>query len=80
VVHAFARSVAAASTYTNAHHDATASMMAAYTGQDVSLLEHMTRTLTGVTLDPALIQPVIDACFAYKLIAHPLMASDVIAR
>jgi NitT/TauT family transport system substrate-binding protein len=80
VVRAFARSVAAASTYTNAHHDATASLMAAYTGQDLGLLEHMTRTLTGVTLEPALIQPVIDACFAYKLIAHPLTASEVIAR
>ncbi len=80
VVHAFARSVAAASTYTNVHHEATASMMAAYTGQDIALLEHMTRTLTGITLDPALIQPVIDACFNYKLIAHPLTARDVIAR
>jgi ABC-type nitrate/sulfonate/bicarbonate transport system substrate-binding protein len=80
IVHAFARSVATASTYTNAHHDATASMMATYTGQDPSLVEHMTRTLTGVTLDPALIQPVIDACFNYKLIAHQLTARDVIAR
>ena len=37
-------------------------------------------TLTGVTLEPSLIQPVIDACLAYKLIAHPLTASDVIVR
>jgi NitT/TauT family transport system substrate-binding protein len=80
IVRAFARSVAAASTYTNAHHDATASMMATYTGQELSLVEHMTRTLTGVTLDPALIQPVIDACYNYKLIAHPLTASDLIAH
>ena len=55
-------------------------MMATYTGQDPSLVEHMTRTLTGVTLDPALIQPVIDACFNYKLIAHQFSARDVIAR
>ncbi len=80
VVRAFARSVATASTYTNAHHEATAEMMATYTGQDPALVEHMTRTLTGVTLDPALIQPVIEACFNYKLIAHPLKAGDIIAR
>ncbi len=80
VIRAFARSVAGASAYTNAHHEATASMMALYTGQDPALVEHMTRTLTGVTLDPALIQPVIDACLAYKLIAHPLAAKDVIVR
>jgi NitT/TauT family transport system substrate-binding protein len=80
LVRAFAHSVATASTYTNAHHEATAAMMASYTGQDPALVEHMTRTLTGVTLEPALIQPVIDACYAYKLIAHPMTASDVIAR
>lgn len=79
VVRAFARSVAASSTYTNAHHDETAAMMAAYTGLQPAVLEHMTRTLTGVTLQPELIQPVIDACLAYKLIEHPLNARDFIA-
>lgn len=80
VVRAFARSVATASAYTNAHPEATAAMMAAYTGQDLALVERMTRTVTGVNLDAALIQPVIDACAAAKLLAHPLRASDVIAR
>lgn len=77
VVKAFARVCAAAGTYTNAHHDETAPMMATFTGIDPALIAHMTRTVSGTVLNASLIQPVIDVSYKYKALKSAFKAQEL---
>lgn len=78
VVKTFARVCAAAAAYTNAHHDETAPMMAEFTGISLPLIARMTRTVSGTTLNPALIQPVIDVSVKYKALKRAFAAQELI--
>lgn len=67
-IDAFARSVREAATFANAHPDATVDALAQFTSVDAAIIRKMTRVEQGTTLDPKLIQPVIDAMAAAKTI------------
>lgn len=75
----FARAIAEAGAYCNAHHDATVELLSDFTKVAPQTIRHMTRTEIGTTLDPREIQPVIDSAAKYKLIAAPFDARDMIA-
>lgn len=77
-VRKFARVVAAAGTYANAHHAETAPIMAEFTGIPVEVMLHMPRALQGVTLSPGLIQPVIAAAAKYGLLKKSFPAQELI--
>ena len=74
----FARILADAARYTNAHHHETAAMVAQFTSIPLSVVEHMNRTPSGTTLDPALLQAVIDAAVKYKAIPAGFPATEMI--
>jgi NitT/TauT family transport system substrate-binding protein len=76
---AFARAMREASIYANAHKPQTVDLLAKYTAIEPSIITKMTRVECGTALDPKLIQPVIDACLKYKLIAASFDARDLIA-
>jgi NitT/TauT family transport system substrate-binding protein len=78
VVKTFARVVAEAATYTNAHHAETVSLLSDFTGVPAADIAHMTRVRNGTTLDPALIQPVIDASVKYGDLKKSFAASELI--
>lgn len=59
-IDAFARALRDAATYANTHHDQTAELIANFTSVDIATVRKMTRVEQSVTLDPKLIQPVID--------------------
>jgi NitT/TauT family transport system substrate-binding protein len=75
----FARILAEAARYTNAHHHETAAMVAQFTSIPLNVIEHMNRTPSGTSLDPALLQTVIDAAVKYKAIPAGFPAADMIA-
>ncbi len=64
----FARALREASIYVNGHEAQTVDLLAKYSGIEPREIAKMTRVQNGTSLDPALIQPVIDACATYKLI------------
>jgi ABC-type nitrate/sulfonate/bicarbonate transport system substrate-binding protein len=74
----FARAMREAATYANAHHDQTADLIAAFTGVDIAVIRKMTRVTLGTSLDPQMIQPVIDAMAKFKAIPAPFDAREMI--
>ncbi len=76
---AFAKAMRDASVYVNAHEAQTVDMLAKFTGIDPADIAKMVRAQGATVLDPAMIQPVIDAAATYKLIAAPFDAREMIA-
>jgi NitT/TauT family transport system substrate-binding protein len=74
----FARILATAAQYTNAHHSETAAMVAQFTSIPLAEIEHMTRTPSGTTLDPSLLQPIVDAAVRYKVLTQGFPAKEMI--
>jgi len=79
-VRTFARVVAAAATYGNAHHAETAPAMAQITGIPLDVMLHIPRASLGATLSPGLIQPVIAAAAKYGSLKKPFPAEELIDR
>ncbi|MFN2460277.1 MAG: hypothetical protein ABR591_06285, partial [Candidatus Velthaea sp.] len=77
-VTAFARVVRDAATYVNGHHADTVDDIAKFTGIDSSIIKRMARTEGATAVEPALIQPVIDAAAHFKDIPARFEAKDLI--
>ena len=77
-VEAFARVVRQSAAYANAHHADTVNDIASFTKLDPASVRKMARTEAGTTLEPALIQPVIDAAAHFKDIPARFDAKDLI--
>ena len=76
---AFAHALHDAAIYVNAHEAQTVDMLAKFTGIEAPEIAKMTRAENATSLDPKTLQPVIDVCAKYKLIAAPFDARDMIA-
>ena len=66
--------------WANAHHDDSAAILAKVSKLDLDRVRSMTRAIWSTTLDPKLMQPVIDIAAKYKLIEAPVNAGDLILR
>jgi NitT/TauT family transport system substrate-binding protein len=78
VVRTFARVVADSAAYVNAHHAETAAVVAEFTSVPMSQVQRMPRSVQGSRLDPALIQPAIDAAAKYGSLKASFPAVDLI--
>jgi NitT/TauT family transport system substrate-binding protein len=78
VVTRFRKVVEAATLYTNAHHTETVDLLASFTGMDPATIGQVHRAVSGTSLDPKLIQPMIDAAAKYKVIPQPFPASALL--
>jgi NitT/TauT family transport system substrate-binding protein len=76
----FARVMEVASAYCNTHQAQTVDLLAAFTKMDPATIASMARTAFAPTLDPVLIQPLIDAAAKYQAIAKSFDARDFIAH
>jgi NitT/TauT family transport system substrate-binding protein len=76
---AFARAMREAALYVNAHPTDTIPLLAKFTSEDPARIAKMHHSSYATTLDPALIQPVIDLCARYKNIPATFDASAMIA-
>lgn len=74
----FARVVAQAAAYTNAHPVETATLLADATAIPLAVIEKMPRVTNGTTVILSQIQPVIDAAARYKAIGDVFPAADVV--
>jgi NitT/TauT family transport system substrate-binding protein len=75
----FAQAMREASAYTNAHMAETVDMVAAYSGIAPAVVAHSARFVDALTIDPALIQPVIDVLVKYNLTSPSFLASQLIS-
>lgn len=78
IVRKFMDTIYRAAKYTNAHHQATAQMMADATKAPLEIVEHMARVDGAVSLDPREIQPMIDVAAKYHLISNGFPASEML--
>jgi ABC-type nitrate/sulfonate/bicarbonate transport system substrate-binding protein len=78
VVKTFARVVAAAAKYTNAHPKETAPMLAAYSGIPLATIDRMPRVTNGTSVYVAGIQPLINTMAKYNFIARSFPATEII--
>jgi NitT/TauT family transport system substrate-binding protein len=78
VVKTFARVVAEAATYTNAHPAETVKLLADFTGVPAEEIAHMPRVRNGTSLTAALIQPAIDAAVKYGTTKRAFPAVELI--
>lgn len=78
-VNAFSRAERQAAQYVNDHPAQTVDAMAKFTAIDAGVIAKMTRARMGTSLDPKLIQPVVDVCVRYKVIPARFDAAQMIA-
>jgi NitT/TauT family transport system substrate-binding protein len=74
----FRRALYQSAAYADSHHSETVGVVAKFTGISPSVIASMTRTVAGTSLDPKLIQPLIDIAARYKVIAAPFDARTMI--
>ncbi len=79
IVQRFSKAIAESGAYCNSHQGATVQLLSDFTKVSPQTIAHMTRTTIGTTLDPRLVQPVIDSAAKYKAIASAFDAHDMIA-
>jgi ABC-type nitrate/sulfonate/bicarbonate transport system substrate-binding protein len=78
LVMTFARVVAAAARYTNAHPQETVAMVSAFTGVSQDIIGRMPRVMNGTSVYVAGIQPLIDTEAKYGFIARSFPATEII--
>jgi NitT/TauT family transport system substrate-binding protein len=78
VVRSVSQALKKAADYCNAHHAQTADLIAKFTSLEPAQVAKMTRVEQGTTLDPKLVQPVIDTMLRYKTLAQPIDVHDVL--
>ena len=77
----FRVAIAKAAAWANAHPAESAAILVRYTKMTLETVRTMRRATydTSGTLDPAMIQPVIDASAKYGTLSRPFPASELIA-
>jgi NitT/TauT family transport system substrate-binding protein len=80
IVAKFVRALYAAAAYTNAHHDATAAMMADVTKVPLPVIERMPRVDGATATVAADFQPIIDKAAKYHMIPHGFPAHDMLVH
>jgi len=78
IVRKFMEIIYRAAAYTNAHHAATAQMMADATKAPLDIVQRMNRVDGATSLDPKEIQPLIDVAAKYHLIPAAFPATDML--
>jgi len=78
VAQRFARVMRDANAYANTHHDETVPLLAEYSHIDPEVIAKMNRLTNATTLEPALVQPAIDAAAKYKVIDAPFPARELL--
>jgi NitT/TauT family transport system substrate-binding protein len=66
--------------WANAHHDDSATILAAHIARSVDQIKGSKRVIYGTDISPALVQPELDLAYKYGLLAQPVQAHDVITN
>jgi NitT/TauT family transport system substrate-binding protein len=76
----FVRAMREAAVWGNTHHAESAAMIERIMHVDPSVGATMNRATYGTDLEPALLQPVVDAALKYGILTQPVPVSDLIWR
>ena len=79
VVTGFQRAMRESAIYVNGHRQQTIEVISKFTGVDPGVIATMPRAVMGTSLDPKLVQPIIDRCARYKVIPASFPAADFLA-
>jgi NitT/TauT family transport system substrate-binding protein len=77
LVRRFTRVMGGLASYTNVHPSETVEMMAEVTKVPVPVMQKVRRVLCATRLDPAMVQPLIDAAAKYQQIARGFPAQEI---
>lgn len=72
------KAYAAAAVWSNTHHDDTAAILAKYAKLDPDKIRSIARATFATTLDPRMMQPVLDIAYRYGQMQKPVRAADLI--
>jgi len=73
----FAGAIAKAAAWANTHEKESAAILVANSKLDPAIANTMARAVYGTQLEPALLQPVIDAAVKYGIIPQPIPVGDL---
>ena len=73
----FVATAGAAAVYTNAHPAETAQMMSDITKVPLPIMQRMRRVVCATTMDPSLVQPLIDAAYHFRQISKQFPAEEI---
>lgn len=79
VARRFTKAIYETARWQNTHHDETAVLLSEQTKVPVETIKAMHRTTFATSLDPKLIQPVLDIAARYKVIDRPVSAAQIMA-
>lgn len=74
----FASAISKAAVWANAHEKESAAILVRNSKLDPAIADSMARAIYGTRLEPALLQPVIDAALKYGIIDKPVLTADLI--
>jgi NitT/TauT family transport system substrate-binding protein len=74
----FVRAIYETAAWANKHHDATAPILAKYAHLNVDQARRMRRASYATTMETSMMQPALDAAYAFKTIDHRVSAEDLI--
>lgn len=80
LVRRLARALYDEAAWSNTHNNDTGVILSKYSLIDVDRIRQMKRTPFATSLDPKLMQPVLDIATKYGLIEKPVAATDLIAK
>lgn len=81
VARRFADAIYDAARWANTHHDESAAILAKYAKADPAAFRTMRRaTYTDATIDPRLIQPILDAGVQTGMLSAPVKAADLVTK
>ncbi len=69
-----------AARWTNANHDTTAPILVKYLSLDPDIVKKLTRATFATSLDPKMMQPVLDIGYRYGLLEKPVDAATLIVK
>lgn len=75
----FTAAIYGAARWANANHEQSGAILAKYAKLDPRSVRAMARCLYATSLDPARIQPILDAAARYKAIDRPVSAAELIS-
>ncbi len=78
IVRGFAGAMREAATYVNDHPKQTVDLLSSFTNIQPAVIAKMVRSQMATVFDPALIQPLVEACVRYKVIATSFDVRDMI--
>jgi NitT/TauT family transport system substrate-binding protein len=74
----FATALRQAAIWANSHHKESAAILVRNTKVPAAVADTMARAQFGLTLDPALIRPIVDAAVKYGVLDRPVDVADLI--